>query len=453
MAHDLETSHGGEHPDIARWREAAQQDDFARLDREGLRALMLDCGADDCGFVDVSDPAIADQRAWIAALLPGARTLVSFVCRMNRDTVRTSVRSVANEEFHQTYDDVNHVARRAVRRLEDMGIGAVNPAAAFPMEAQAYPAGMRVISHKPIAEAAGLGKMGLHRNVIHPRFGSFILLGTIVIDCGIESYSSPLDYSPCLDCKLCVAACPVEAIGADGTFNFSACYTHNYREFMGGFVDWVHEVVEAEDADDYDARVSPGESVSMWQSLSFKPGYKAAYCLSVCPAGSDVLGPYVEDKIDYRKRFLDPLLAKPETVYVLKNSDAEESIPQRLKSKTVKVVDYNIPSGDPFSFLFGLTLTFQRRKARGLDAVLALTIPDHGPMQATIRVRKSRIEIGLAVPECPDASLTAEWPLLHRIFRDALSMEDAVKAGAELSGDVEKAQAIRNCFPVYRPRG
>ncbi|WP_157261543.1 hypothetical protein [Paenibacillus sp. A3] len=36
------------------------------------------------------------------------------------------------------------------------------------------------ISHKPIAVAAGLGQMGIHRNVIHPKFGNFILLGTIV---------------------------------------------------------------------------------------------------------------------------------------------------------------------------------------------------------------------------------------------------------------------------------
>ncbi len=27
--------------------------------------------------------------------------------------------------------------------------------------------------------------------------------------------------------------------------NFSACYTHNYREFMGGFTDWVENVVAA----------------------------------------------------------------------------------------------------------------------------------------------------------------------------------------------------------------
>ncbi|WP_421864624.1 epoxyqueuosine reductase [Parvibaculum sp.] len=448
MAHEAGTNE--EHPDVARWR-AAGSAKAETITSESLRELMLDCGADDCGFVAVSDPAIADQQAWISALLPGAKTLISFVVRMNRDTVRTSVRSVANEEFHQTYDDVNHVARKAVRQLEAMGIGAVNPAAAFPMEAQAYPAGMRVISHKPIAEAAGLGRMGLHRNVIHPRFGSFILLGTIVIDRTFDEVSKPLDYAPCLDCKLCVAACPVEAIGMDGSFNFSACYTHNYREFMGGFTDWVHEVVEAKDADDYDTRVPPGESVSMWQSLSFKPGYKAAYCLSVCPAGSDVLGPYMEDKVEYRKRILDPLLAKPETVYVLKNSDAEESVPRRLKTKEIKLVDYNIPADNPFSFLFGLTLTFQRRKARGLDATLALAISDHGPLHATVRVHKSRVEVGFKAPETWDAALTLDWTTLNAIFRDGLSLAEAVaRHGAVLEGDMVKAQAIRDCFPVYR---
>ena len=34
-----------------------------------------------------------------------------------------------------------------------------------------------------------------------------------------------------------MAACPVGAIGADGVLNFSACYTHNYREFMGALYD------------------------------------------------------------------------------------------------------------------------------------------------------------------------------------------------------------------------
>ncbi|MGK2742088.1 SCP2 sterol-binding domain-containing protein [Tepidicaulis sp. LMO-SS28] len=443
-----------EHPDIARYKAEKRSAPPAILNADDLRRLMEEAGADDCGFVDVADPALAGQAGLIKTLLPSAKTALSFVCRMNRETVRSTVRSAVNQEFHQTYDEVNIVAHKAVRALEDKGITALNPAAAFPMEAQSFPANMQTISHKPIAEAAGLGRMGLHRNVIHPRFGNFILLGTILIDRPVSAYTAPLDYAPCLDCKLCVAACPVEAIGHDGSFNFSACYTHNYREFLGGFNDWIHEVVEAKDAEDYDRRVPPGESVSMWQSLSFKPGYKAAYCVSVCPAGSDVLGPFIEDRSAYRERILGPLLAKTETIFVLEGSDAEETVPARFKNKQLKRVDWSITADNPFSFLFGLTLTFQRRKARGLDASLHLVIEDQGPLHAGITVRNRRVEIGFAASETPDTVLTLSWQTLLDIFEGKEDLADAVKTGtARIEGDEETVFAIRACFPRYKTRG
>jgi epoxyqueuosine reductase QueG len=47
--------------------------------------------------------------------------------------------------------------------------------------------------------------MGIHRNVIHPKFGNFILLGTILIDAEVSEYDQPIDYNPCLECKLCIA--------------------------------------------------------------------------------------------------------------------------------------------------------------------------------------------------------------------------------------------------------
>src|SRR5438046_8244714 len=97
--------------------------------------------------------------------------------------------------------------------------------------------------------------MGIHRNVIHPKFGNFILLGTVLVDAEVSVYSSPIVYNPCLECKLCVAACPTGAISPDGQFNFSACYTHNYREFMGGFSDWVEKIADSKSAHDYTAVV------------------------------------------------------------------------------------------------------------------------------------------------------------------------------------------------------
>src|SRR5262249_51834365 len=153
------------------------------------------------------------------------------------------------------------VARSIVAALEGEGIRAVNPAMGFPMEASRYPGKIWVVAHKPVAVAAGLGRMGIHRNVIHPRYGNFILLGKVLIEAEATVYDRPIDYNPCLECKLCVAACPVGAIAPDGHFDFSACLTHNYREFTGGFTDWVEQIADSRDALDYRRRVSDSESV------------------------------------------------------------------------------------------------------------------------------------------------------------------------------------------------
>jgi epoxyqueuosine reductase QueG len=170
-----------------------------KFDARALRELACAAGADDAGLVAIGDPALDDQRADILAAFPFARTLLSFVVKMNRENIRSPARSVANLEFHHTGDTCDDVARDIVRALEARGVRAGYPPTGFPMEASHWPGKMWVISHKPVAEAAGLGRMGIHRNVIHPKFGNFILLGTVATDLTIEPDRAPLDYNPCLE--------------------------------------------------------------------------------------------------------------------------------------------------------------------------------------------------------------------------------------------------------------
>src|SRR6476619_2406110 len=329
------------------------------LDAGWLKQLVLDAGADDVGFVEIGRPALDDQREDILKAFPYAKTLISFVVRMNREAIRTPARSVSNSEFHHSGDEVNHIARSVVQILEDRGIGAMNPAMGFPMEMDRFPGKVWVVSHKPVAVAAGMGMMGIHRNVIHEKFGNFILLGTILLDAEVPETGRPISYNPCLECKLCVAACPVGAISAEGDFNFSACYTHNYREFMGGFTDWVEQVADSKGARDYRRRVSDPESASMWQSLSFGANYKAAYCLAICPAGEDVIGPYLTDKIGHLREVVRPLQDKEETVYVVPGSDAEEHVARRFPLKTIKRVGNGLRPRSIQRLLAGLPLVFQ----------------------------------------------------------------------------------------------
>src|ERR671929_1232843 len=356
------------------------------LDAGWLKQLVLDAGADDVGFVEIGRPALDGQREDIFKAFPHTKTLISFVVRMNREAIRTPARSVSNTEFHHSGEEVNDIARSVVQTLEDRGIRAMNPAMGFPMEMDRFPGKAWVVAHKPVAVAAGLGMMGIHRNVIHEKFGNFILLGTILVDAEVSESNQPINYNPCLECKLCVAACPVGAIAPDGHFNFSACYTHNYREFMGGFTDWVEQIADSKNALDYRKKVSDPESASMWQSLSFGANYKAAYCLAVCPAGEEVIGPYLTDKATHLREFVRPLQERPETVYVVAGSDAEGHVARRFPLKTIKRVGNGLRPRSIRGFLSGLPLVFQPGKAAKLNAVYHFTFTGREEKQATVAI-------------------------------------------------------------------
>ncbi|RZT85684.1 TetR family transcriptional regulator [Pseudonocardia sediminis] len=363
------------------------------LDADRLRQLCLDLGADDVGFVEIERAEIADQRADVEAALPGARTLISLVRRMNVEAIRTPARSAGNVELHHTVDSLDDLGHDICRALQERGVRALNPAAAFPMETGNWPGKIWVVSHKPVAVAAGMGKMGIHRNVIHPRFGNFILLGTVIIEAEVDRYDRPIDFNPCLECKLCVASCPTGAISKTGEFNFSACITHNYREFMTGFGDWVGDVAAASGPEDYRGRVSDPETVSMWQSLSFGPQYKAGYCVSVCPAGEDVIGPFLDDRKAHMNTVVKPLQDKQEPVYVLAGGDAEEHVEKRFPHKTVRQAGLGMRPGTLDDFVLGLSLLFQRRPAAGLEADYHFTFTGAADRRLTVGIHDRAVTV------------------------------------------------------------
>ena len=396
-------------------------------------------------------PEIADQREDILAAFPRAKTLVSFVCRMNRENIRTPARSIANLEFHHTGDEVNEVARKIVAALDREGVRAMNGGSmGFPMEMDRFPEKLWVVSHKPVAVAAGLGTMGIHRNVIHPQFGNFILLGTVVMDAEIQAaeYFRPLDYNPCLECKLCVAACPVGAISPDGQFNFSACYTHNYREFMGGFTDWVENIADSKNARDYRAKVSDPETVSMWQSLSFGANYKAAYCLSVCPAGDDVIAPFLTDRKQYLQEVVRPLQAKEETVYVVPGSDAEAYVPRRFPHKKLKQVGNGLRPRTIRGFLSGLRLVFERNQSEGLNATYHFTFTGEEEHKATVTIRNKTLTVQDGHAGTPDLRVTADsrtW--LHFLAKEENIVWALLRRKVRLKGSPRLLLAFGRCFP------
>lgn len=413
-----------------------------------LRSLAREAGADDVAMVSIDHPDLAEEMPHALEALAGTRTFVAVVMRTHRDNIRSPKRSVANQEFHRTGHEVNEVCRRLAVALSELGHRAINPAMAFPMEMDGFPGRTWIVSHKRVAVAAQLGRMGIHRNVIHPKFGSFILLGTVLTTALMEGEAAPLDFNPCVSCKLCVAACPVGALEPDGTFRFSACYDHNYREFMTGFTDFVEQVADSRDGQALRDRVSQPESASMWQSLAYGPNYKAAHCIAVCPAGEEVMGPFLQDRAAFLAEVLKPLTERKEPVYVVAGSDAQAHVRKRFPHKPVRVVSSSLrPSSAPAMFR-ALPLTFQRGPAKGWRARFHFDLTGDQAVQATVLIDDGTLAVEPGLVGTPDLFVRGEGHVWLDVVTGRRNPVAAViTRKLRVKGDRSLLTRFAACFP------
>jgi ferredoxin len=316
------------------------------------------------------------------------------------------------------------------------------------MDLDQWPGKMWPVSHKPIAVAAGLGHLGHNRNLLHPRFGNFILLDTIAVDLQTTDYDSPLDFNPCIECKLCAAVCPVGAIGNDGNFQFSNCFTHNYRDRLGGFSDWVENIVSSKTVRDYRKKVADPDTVSMWQSLSYGICNKSSYCLAVCPAGEERIGLYLADRQSYIQQVVKPLQNKNESVYVIPGSDSEAHVAKRYPHKTLKHVGNGLRPKSAQNFFDSLPVVFQRDQAEGMNVTYHFTFTGEENCEATVIIRNKTVEVKEGHVDTPNLHVTADT----RTWLDFLAKEKKLvlallQRKIRIKGSPRLMQKFANCFP------
>ncbi len=68
------------------------------------------------------------------------------------------------------------------------------------------------LAEKQLAVEAGLGWIGRQSLLITPQYGSFVLLGELLLTAGADTYDTPLQNGGCGACRRCIDNCPTQAI-------------------------------------------------------------------------------------------------------------------------------------------------------------------------------------------------------------------------------------------------
>ena len=89
------------------------------------------------------------------------------------------------------------------------------------------------ILEKQYAVEAGLGWIGRQSLLVTPEYGSYVLLGELVLDCKVDVYDESLAAVGCGECRRCVDACPAGAIVEPMTIDTARCISCQTIEKVG----------------------------------------------------------------------------------------------------------------------------------------------------------------------------------------------------------------------------
>jgi hypothetical protein len=195
--------------------------------------------------------------------------------------------------------------------------------------------------------------------------------------------------------------------------------------------------------------VGEADSATMWQSLSFGANYKAAYCLAACPAGEEVMEPFLNDGKAFVREVVQPLQEKLETVYVVPGSDAEAHVAKRFPHKTVKRVRNSLTPISIEGFRNGLSMTFQPGQARDLAATYHFQFSGAEACRFTVVLADQTCTVQNDLVGRADLLVQADGATWIGFLRKQRNLLLALLTGRiRLRGNPRLLLRFARCFPV-----
>lgn len=169
-----------------------------------VKRIAAECGADDVGIT-----AMRADYVFQGHEVPKQRWMIVIAVGQSYEAMKTAPSRASLVEVTRQYARGTRTAKGIANWLRAQGQDALPYGG--PM------AGSFILI--PAAIAAGLGELGKHGSMIHPRLGSNFRLACVLTDAPLVA-DEKQDFGAdgfCANCNVCVDACPPDAIRHDKT--------------------------------------------------------------------------------------------------------------------------------------------------------------------------------------------------------------------------------------------
>ena len=78
---------------------------------EDIKRVCIEEGVDDAGFVEIDRKEFGRVREEVLRLYPKTKTIISICKHLNPENIQGISRSLANNEFHKTNDELSNISR------------------------------------------------------------------------------------------------------------------------------------------------------------------------------------------------------------------------------------------------------------------------------------------------------------------------------------------------------
>ncbi len=248
---------------------------------EQIKNYILDLGVDDVGFADARE-YYSPKSYEITRFLPDAKSIIVLAYKPLSSCESPSMTAAQNGylDLGSFARSASYQAGRFLERKYNAKVATLP--VAYPLDIQEDRKAIADFSQRHAAVAAGLGALGRHNLIIHPRFGTRVIFTSIITNLSLQP--SPRCEDCCTHCNLCVENCPARALDEAGKTDVMKCLSHSQPYGLVADITFQLQRVGSSPAAQKQMLMG-AQYARLRQSAHLGNQYMCYNCLKSCPIG------------------------------------------------------------------------------------------------------------------------------------------------------------------------